>query len=608
MMPSFSDPAAVSSLVGSRQAPQRVCGSFPHRSHLPPAPELRKRDFLESVVAVAWPNQHPPLKATARPSPAMDYDAVPPSSPPHAIATNPQSSPYFEPQHYGAFSPKSSSPPPMFSSDDSEETLDITNYESPRVFKNKRKGAWYETDKRESAQASPEPKKMRIARKYDSGVYMMSDNSEVSVGLLPEHRSPFPFPDEDSEEDEPEPIRMTGAGAAFCSMLSVGVERNCQEYDFSGLGLEDNDIKQISDLNSVIKNLPDPGNDLPAEGQYRSMEPELYVNFSQNSLRRMTPSFFSLKYLTSLKLRGNGIEELPPQISKLHNLQELDVSLNKLQWLPFEILEMLAPHGKLEHLTTLGNPLLERVTQNRYRKLDERITFTESSKDVYPRLKTCSDPEALVWHIRFLESMGKYLDAVNSKYTVGGSNGDERIFAHHPAARVVADQPTSRFIGRTLVSYFDQTGQLTRGSPAQPCPITNDYAVIVETDEGTYGAPSSPIFAPPAASRVPSLLTMSVITALRNITVHETRKSLGEPVPYDADAIFVQATHNDGGVGFGYFHKCHVCKKDYIVARAQWIEFWSTSFTVFYPFQVKVCSWGCVPSAMTKKPVKESVW
>jgi hypothetical protein len=168
----------------------------------------------------------------------------------------------------------------MFSSDDSEETLDITNYESPRVFKNKRKGAWYETDKRESAQASPEPKKMRIARKYDSGVYMMSDNSEVSVGLLPEHRSPFPFPDEDSEEDEPEPIRMTGAGAAFCSMLSVGVERNCQEYDFSGLGLEDNDIKQISDLNSVIKNLPDPGNDLPAEGQYRSMEPELYTSTS----------------------------------------------------------------------------------------------------------------------------------------------------------------------------------------------------------------------------------------------------------------------------------------------------------------------------------------
>ncbi|KAF3044595.1 hypothetical protein E8E12_000818 [Didymella heteroderae] len=538
----------------------------------------------------------------------MDYDAVPPSSPPHAIATNPPSSPFFEPQQYGAFSPKSSSPPPMFSSDDSGETLDITNYESPRIFKNKRKGAWYETDRRESAQVSPEPKKMRISRKYDSGVYMMSDNSEVSVDPLPEHKSPFPFPDEDIEEDEPEPVRTTGARATFSSMLSVGVDRNCQEYDFSGLGLEDDDIKQIGDLNSVIKNLPDPGNDLPAEGQYRSMVPELYVNLSQNSLRRMTPSLFNLQYLTSLKLRGNQIEELPPQISQLRNLQELDVSLNNLHSLPFELLHMLAPHGKLEHLTTLGNPLLEHVSQGRYRKLDERVTFTSSPKDIYPRLQSCSDPDALVWHIRYIESMKNFLVAVDSTYATGGSNRDERIFPHHPAASVVADQPASRFIGRTLVSYFDQAGQLIRGSPARPLPNTSDFPVIVETDEGAYGVPSSPIFAPTAVSRIPSLLTMSVTTALMNITVQETRERLGEPVPYDADAIFAQARLNNADVGFGYFRQCHVCKKDYIVARAEWIEFWSTSFTVFYPLKVKVCSWGCVPLAMTKKPMKELVW
>lgn len=100
---------------------------------------------------------------------------------------------------------------------------------------------------------------------------------------------------------------------------------------------------------------------------------------------------------------------------------------------------------------------------------------------------------------------------------------------------------------------------------------------------------------------------MSVTTALQKITVQETLEMLDGAVPYDADAIFAQARHNDAGVDFGYFHKCHVCEKDYIVARAEWIEFWSTSFT-FYPFKVKVCSWGCVPPAMTKKPVRELVW
>jgi hypothetical protein len=445
-----------------------------------------------------------------------------------------------------------------------------------------------------------------MSRNYDSGIYMMSDNSDGSVDPLPEHKSPFPFTIEAVEEDEPEPMSMTEA--AFCSALRVGLDRNCQNYDFQGLGLGDGDIKQIGDLNSVIKNLPDPGNDLPAEAQYRSMVPELYINLSQNSLRRMTPSLFHLQHLTTLVLRDNQIEEVPPQISQLRNLQELDLSLNKLQYLPFEILEMLAPRGKLEHLMTLGNPLLERVSQSRYRQLDERVMFTSSTKDIYPRLQSSLDREALIWHIRYIESMEHFLDAVESKYTSGRKAADERVFVHHPAVSVAADSPSSRYIGRSLVSYFDQTGQLLKASPAPPSSNTSDFPIIVETDEGAFGVPSTSIFAPPTPSRIPSLLTMSVTTALTNITVEETKERIGEPVPFDASAIFAYATHNDADAGFGYFHQCHVCKKDYIVARAEWVEFWSTSFTVFYPFKVRVCSWGCVPESMTKKPVKELAW
>ncbi|KZM21619.1 uncharacterized protein EKO05_0007989 [Ascochyta rabiei] len=538
----------------------------------------------------------------------MDNDAVPPSSPPHAIATNPPSSPFFEPQRYRAFSPKSSSPPPLFSSDDSGETLDITNYESPRIFKNKRKGAWYETDNGDSTQHTPEPKKSKMSRNYDSGVYMMSDNSDGSIDPLPEHKSPFPFTAEaDCHDDEPEPMSMTEA--VFYSTLRAGVDRNCQNYDFRGLDLGDNDIKQIADLNSVIKNLPDPGNDLPAEGQYRSMVPELYINLGQNSLNRLTPSLFHLQHLTTLVLRDNQIEELPPKISQLRNLQELDLSLNKLQYLPFEILQMLEPHGKLEHLQTLGNPILERVSQARYRKLGERLVFTSSTKDMYPRLQTCQDREALVWHIRFIESMNHFLSSVESKYTSAKKAVDERVFPHHPIAPGRTDDSASaRYIGRTLVSYFDQTGQPLKGSPARPSASSNDYVVIVDTDEGAFGVPSTPIFTPSTSSKIPSLLTMSLNTALVNITVEETRERIGEPVPFDAAAIFARAAHNDADAGFGYFHQCHVCNNDYIVARAEWIEFWSTSFTVFYPFRVKVCSWGCVPSDMTKKPTKELLW
>jgi hypothetical protein len=402
---------------------------------------------------------------------------------------------------------------------------------------------------------------------------------------------------------------MSMTEAAFYSALRVGLDRNCQNYDFQGLNLEDDDIKQIGDLNSVIKNLPDPGNDLPVEGQYRSMVPELYINLSQNSLRRMTPSLFHLQHLTTLVLRDNQIEQMPPQISQLRNLQELDLSLNKLKYLPFEILQMLEPHGKLEHLQTLGNPMLERVSQSRYRQLDERIVFTSSSKDLYPKLQNCEDREALVWHIRYIESMTSFLNAVESKYSSAGNASDECVYRHHPTMPgVTANSASSRYVARTLPSFFDQTGQLLKGSPAQPLSSADEYSVVVETDEGAFGVPSSSLFNPPTPSRIQSLVTMSVNTALMNINVEETRDRIGEPVPFDAAAIFKQAEHNDANAGFGYFHQCHTCGKDYIVARAEWIEFWSTSFTVFYPFKVRVCSWGCVPAEMVERPRKELMW
>lgn len=538
----------------------------------------------------------------------MDNEAVPPSSPPPAIATNPPSSPFFEPQRYGAFSPKSSSPPPLFSSDDSGETLDITNYESPRIFKNKRKGAWYETDNGDSTQNTPEPKKTKMSRNYDSGIYMLSDYSDGSVDPLPEHKSPFPLAAEVECDDEPESMSMTEA--AFCSALRVGLDRNCQSYDFQGQDLGDHDIRQIGALNSVIKNLPDPGNDLPAEGQYRSMVPELYINLSQNSLSRLTPSLFHLQHLTTLVLRNNHIEELPPQISQLHNLQELDLSLNKLKHLPFEILQMLEPHGKLEHLQTLGNPILERVSQNRYRQLDERIVFTSSTKDLYPKLQTAKDPEALIWHIRYLESMTRFLNAVEAKYSSSCTTPDERIYPHHLSLpNGPTDSPPPRYIGRTPVSFFDQAGHLVKNSPALPSSPSDTYTVIVSTNNGTYGAPSTPFTPTPASPspRTPSLLTLSLTTALTHLTVPETHDRIGDPVPSSAAAILAQAASNDADAGFGYFRQCHACGRDYVVARAAWIEFWSTSFTVFVPFKVQVCSWACVPGEMVGE-VGEVVW
>lgn len=149
-------------------------------------------------------------------------------------------------------------------------------------------------------------------------------------------------------------------------------------------------------------------------------------------------------------------------------------------------------------------------------------------------------------------------------------------------------------MGRTLVSYFDQTGHPVKGSPVQPTSDLEDYSVIVDTARGSFGVPES-VFVPPTASHVTPLLLLSAHTALAELSVDETRERLGEDVPRDVEDILAQAAENDGDQGFGYFRQCHTCKKDYIVARAEWIEFCAYQAGFFYPFMVRVCSWGCVP-------------
>ena len=58
-----------------------------------------------------------------------------------------------------------------------------------------------------------------------------------------------------------------------------------------------------------------------------------------------------------LSLRQNHLKELPPAISKLSHLQELNLSTNALQWLPWEILDLV--RGYLEILNVLPNPFVQ---------------------------------------------------------------------------------------------------------------------------------------------------------------------------------------------------------------------------------------------------------
>ncbi|KAF1914829.1 hypothetical protein BDU57DRAFT_558349 [Ampelomyces quisqualis] len=513
----------------------------------------------------------------------MDCDPVPPSSPPHATSTNAPSSPFFEQQN-DAFSPKSSSPPPLFSSDDSRESADLVNYQSPRIFKNKRKGTWW--DNTESAHNAPNSKKARMTRNFDSGVYMMSDGTDGSESLLPPHKSPFDLdgtcdmPFEDGLEQRP----LGEEEKVFCNTLYAGLDKNSLVYDFSYSSLQDSDIGRIGQLASVIKNLPDPGNEVPAEGQYRSMVPELYVNLSHNRLHRLTPSLFDVQNLTTLVLTGNNIEELPAQICNLRNLRELNISLNQIRWLPFDFLKQFSdPAHNLSILGDSGVPWL--------------------MPDI-PRLIGGLDPSPSQ-SVRYslYDNQDADFERERDMFT-----WCLRTFRGHEAYRQYRSGNMPLYIARTQVSYFDQTGELLCGSSKLPMSSRETFAVLTDTNFGTHGIPASNWFAPPNPKVVTSLLTMSLHNTLRyrheeDLSIDNLRCHIGDPVPSAADALLKQAERNNAG-GYGDFKKCNICKREYIVARAEWIEWWLTQKQMVLPFKVQVCSWGCVPDAMLKRPDK----
>jgi len=555
----------------------------------------------------------------------MEADAIPPSSPPpHASTSRLDDSPFFE-SHSRAYSMKSSSPPPLFSSDDSQESVDISNYQSPRIFKNKRKGAWW--DGNESAQYTPEPKKTKMTRNFDSGVYMMSDATDSSEDPLPQHKSPFPLGLDDSESPVLDPRT-----AAFNERIRLGLDNNHETYDFQGLGLEDENIKDVGRIASVIKAVPDPGDQLPEEGQFRSMEPEIYVDFTKNHLHRLTPKIFDIQYLTTLNLRSNAIVELPQEVARLRNLRILNVSLNKLESLPFELLSLFEPYGSLIRLHTMGNPLLEPMSSARFAndaRVDplhalvlarddlpidyQRDEASYHLPNLYRDLATSPDRERDVWRIRYFESWENSFRAGNDTHEdVEGE--DMGFYEHHPSLRLRdVSHRVPRFIARTSVSYFDQAGCLIENSPALPT-AGQPYSVIVETNHGAYGVPFS-WFKPWSRPTVPSLVTMSLQSALRSRhfddrSIEYIRNLLTNPteaIPRSIDAVFTQAIANDTG-GWGEFRKCHVCKKDLIVSRAQWVEFWAVGPSTIVPLKVKVCSWGCVPVKVANRPEKELVW
>lgn len=94
------------------------------------------------------------------------------------------------------------------------------------------------------------------------------------------------------------------------------------------------------------------------EDVYSSLEPFLRLFLAGNSLFKLSSELFDLASLKVLSLRNNKLTEVPPAIRRLTSLQDVNLSVNRLQYLPWEFLWLIRK-GDLKHLIVRPNPLMQ---------------------------------------------------------------------------------------------------------------------------------------------------------------------------------------------------------------------------------------------------------
>ncbi|KAF2710370.1 hypothetical protein K504DRAFT_260228 [Pleomassaria siparia CBS 279.74] len=537
------------------------------------------------------------------------------------------SSPPFLSRIYDECNIPSSEPPtspPLFSSDDPPEEEDLSNYETPRV-KRKYAGAWWTSDN----DTTPVPrKKSKLSRdmRFDSGCWpcsdMISDEEEEQQPLL----APRVVPNvkdsvRDRERIRRETSRMSFGEALIYNDIQKGVVNNKTVYVLRGLNLSDSEIRHVGELNQVIQPPPDPGADVPEEGQYRSMVPEIRINLDANLLSRLTLSLFSLKHLTRLTLRGNNIHELPPQIAQLRSLKELDVNWNPISYLPAEILRMLTPHGNLDYLGLTASSLLVRkdswdsseldaCTNNVFRPEHGNFNQIDDKHKLFHRLRSVDLPRANSANLD-TSFIFPFIEAIKELETMTISQG---LPKHHRLSEERTMPHTKRtYLGSTAISYYNQVGRLVKNSPKFATSDQEPFDLIVRIADQTsgpssYGAPQT-WYEPPKRHSVHSLFKIAFNQALKHDPPTDIEaKYMEDFMPAQGELMMTRA-HENIAVQFEPLLTCYCCHRRYTVVAAEWVEFWVSnhpsmdkSVTSILPFRVQVCSWGCVPDELAARP------
>ncbi|KAF7718449.1 Uncharacterized protein PECH_005932 [Penicillium ucsense] len=288
-------------------------------------------------------------------------------------------------RRFSRFDDRSSQPssdPALFSSDDIPAS-GVENYHAPvegAGRKRRYRGTWW-------GEQVIDPKRKRAdfkeKRNVDSGVWMGSDDSFAESCLPSEDasnwgedllktvldpRAPSKAPNAPYLARASESTPILGQSRATTiqgpveseehkyakAVIDTCLERGDDNVDLGGINLRTIPPGLLRPLQHLTK-LPSLQEAPISENAYSSLQPFLRLYLSNNSLTNLDASeIFELKDLTVLSLRNNKLTRIPEAIRKLTALQVLNISVNRLSELPWDLL-WLMQQGELKHLTARPN-------------------------------------------------------------------------------------------------------------------------------------------------------------------------------------------------------------------------------------------------------------
>jgi hypothetical protein len=314
-----------------------------------------------------------------------------------------------------------------------------------------------------------------------------------------------------------------------------------------------------------------------AKGVFTRLDPQLKIFLHKNSLVTLPGEIFALHRLTALSLRNNCLQELPANIGKLSKLRELNLAQNNLRVLPFEILDLFLDTARLDRLLLHPNPFFE----PEYPK-DEQIEEVPAQykiglsrpKDLRPkRSLNCflSPRHERSWH---------------QKWQISYQARSEVKFID--------------IIGRTVKG---PSFSATESDVSLPIPIAQDGDI-----------PTPPSAGGNLVSRAPSLLEVALNSCMKTTQLPFLSSYLPEDSPPYLSTLLAKGIEKKESGG----SKCTICKRDFIIPRTEWIEWWEftkktepTNMSAASPLRQmenkrdlvessvplvrRGCSWLCVP-------------